>query len=68
MGGSSGSWPADTGEDGCDDPVAEGEQRGQGADGRSGLGPALLLSAGVTLLAEGAVVAHRASTSGGQQW
>ena len=35
----------------------------------AGSGPALLLSAGVTLLAEGAVVAHRASTtSGGQQW
>jgi hypothetical protein len=31
-------------------------------------GPALLLSAGATLLAEGAVVAHRASTSRGQQW
>ena len=24
VGGSSGSWPADTGEDGCDDPVAQG--------------------------------------------
>ena len=35
----------------------------------AGSGPALLLSAGVTLLAEGAVVAHRAfTTSGGQQW
>ena len=34
----------------------------------AGSGPALLLSAGVTLLAEGAVVAHRASTIGGQQW
>jgi len=64
-----------------------GEQRGQGAGGRSGngglgltvlahaagatiagSGPALLLSAGVTLLAEGAVVAHRAFTSGGRQW
>jgi len=35
----------------------------------AGGGPALLLSVGVTLLAEGAVVAHRAfTTSGGQQW
>jgi hypothetical protein len=34
----------------------------------AGSGPALLLSAGATLLAEGAVVAHRASTGGGQQW
>ena len=35
----------------------------------AGSGPALLLSAGATLLAEGAVVAHRASTTpGGQQW
>ena len=35
----------------------------------AGSGPALLLSAGATLLAEGVVVAHRASiTSGGQQW
>ena len=33
----------------------------------AGSGPALLLSAGVTLLAEGAVVAHRASTVGGRQ-
>ena len=34
----------------------------------AGSGPALLLSAGATLLAEGAVVARRASaTSGGQQ-
>jgi hypothetical protein len=32
----------------------------------AGSGPALLLSVGVTLLAEGAVVAHRAFTSGGQ--
>jgi hypothetical protein len=34
----------------------------------SASGPALLLSAGVTLLAEGVIVAHRAFTSGGQQW
>jgi hypothetical protein len=34
----------------------------------AGGGPALLLSAGVTLLAEGAVIAHRAFTSGGRQW
>jgi hypothetical protein len=34
----------------------------------AGSGPTLLLSAGATLLAEGAVVARRASaTSGGQQ-
>ena len=64
-----------------------GEQRGQGAGGRSGNsgvgltvlahaagstvaggGPALLLSAGVTLLAEGAVVAHRAGALGRRQW
>ncbi|HEY7813734.1 MAG TPA: hypothetical protein VIC62_10875 [Nakamurella sp.] len=31
-------------------------------------GPALLLSAGATLLAEGAMVAQRANTSGGRQW
>jgi hypothetical protein len=30
--------------------------------------PALLLSTGATMLAEGAIVAHRASTSGGHQW
>ena len=34
----------------------------------AGSGPALLLSAGVTLLAEGAIVAHRASTTDGRQW
>lgn len=34
----------------------------------SASGPALLLSAGVTLLAEGVIVAHRAFTSGGHQW
>jgi len=33
----------------------------------AGSGPALLLSAGVTLLAEGAVVAHRALQPGGRQ-
>ena len=31
-------------------------------------GPALLLSAGATLLAEGAVVAHRAFAFGGRRW
>ena len=30
--------PADTGEEGCDDPVVEGEQRRQDARGRSGHG------------------------------
>jgi len=34
----------------------------------AGSGPALLVSVGVTLLAEGAVVTHRASTFDGQQW
>jgi len=34
----------------------------------AGSGPALLLSAGATLLAEGVIVAHRAATFGGQQW
>lgn len=34
----------------------------------AGSGPALLISAGVTLLAEGAVVAHRAVSTGGRQW
>jgi hypothetical protein len=33
----------------------------------AGSGPALLLSAGATLLAEGAVVAHRALQPGGRQ-
>jgi hypothetical protein len=31
-------------------------------------GPALLLTAGATLLAEGAVLARRASTVAGHQW
>jgi len=34
----------------------------------AGSGSALLLLAGATLLAEGVIVAHRAATSGGQQW